>query len=203
MPHKRRKYKRQLGERRYRKLFVIVAEGKKTEPQYFVLLNRQSIVKVECLSGKNSSPKHVLKKMEDFLEKESLKKSDKNWEAWIVVDKDQWTDEQLMQLYEWSRSAENYGLAVSNPKFEYWLLLHFEKGDGVGNSHDCSTRLKKWLPNFDSKGITSRDIDIEKINSAISLAESRDNQPSKKWPVSNGSTVYKLVTNIMKASEEG
>jgi len=34
MPLKRRKSQRPLGERRYRKLFVIAAEGVKTEPQY-------------------------------------------------------------------------------------------------------------------------------------------------------------------------
>lgn len=201
MPYKKRKFQRQLGERRYRKLFVIVAEGKKTEPQYFALLNRQSIVKVECLSGKNSSPSHVLKKMEDFIKRESLKKSDKNWEAWIVIDKDQWTDVQLTKLYEWSQCSTNYGLAVSNPKFEYWLLLHFEEGVAIDNSHACSLHLKKYLPSYD-KGITSHDISKEMINSAIYRAEVRDNPPCKKWPESNGSTVYKLVKKIMKTSEE-
>ena len=58
-------------------------------------------------------------------------------EAWLVVDKDQWTDDQLIKLLEWSQKADNYGFALSNPKFEYWLLLHFEDASGVKNSRDC------------------------------------------------------------------
>lgn len=62
--------------------------------------------------------------MSDHLESEGLKSSD---EAWLVVDKDQWTEEQLRQLHQWSLQQANYGFALSNPKFEYWLLLHFER----------------------------------------------------------------------------
>jgi hypothetical protein len=80
MPPKRRKFQRPLGERRYRKLFVIAVEGVKTEPQYF---------------------------------------------------------------------------ALSNPKFEYWLLLHFNDGTGIASSRDCSDRLKRHLPGYD-KGIDAR-----------------------------------------------
>ncbi len=44
--------------------------------------------------------------------------------------KDEWTDDQLSQLNEWAQGADNYGFALSNPKFEFWLLLHFEDGSG-------------------------------------------------------------------------
>ena len=36
--------------------------------------------------------------MENYLQKESLKKTD---EAWIVVDKDDWTEQQLRELLQW------------------------------------------------------------------------------------------------------
>ena len=54
--------------------------------------------------------------MKKHLEKEGLKKTD---EAWLVVDKDQWSDEHLFQLHQWSQQKENYGFALSNPKFEF------------------------------------------------------------------------------------
>jgi len=94
MARKRRTFKRRVGKRLYRKLFVIATEGAKTEPQYFATLdNRDSVIHVECLKSKhNSSPPQVLKRMQKRLKKEALRKSD---EAWLVVDKDQWTDEQL------------------------------------------------------------------------------------------------------------
>lgn len=39
MVAQRRKFQRPLGERRYKKLFLIAAEGIKTEPIYFGLFN--------------------------------------------------------------------------------------------------------------------------------------------------------------------
>ena len=195
MSARSRTLKRPLGERRYKKLFIIATEGVKTEPRYFVLFNnRQSVIKVQCLRGKSeSSPPQVLRRMAEYLRRESLKESD---EAWLVVDKDQWTDEQLHQLHAWAQSSENYGLALSNPKFEYWLLLHFEDGAGVSSSHACSERLKRYLPNYD-KDIGPGKITRGMIANAIQRAKQRDNPPCMDWPRSIGSTVYRLLERIL------
>ena len=68
MPSRRRRFRRPLGKRRYRKLFVIATEGVKTEPQYFAIFNdRDSVVHVKCLRSKHHSPTQVLKRMEDHL----------------------------------------------------------------------------------------------------------------------------------------
>lgn len=193
----RRKFQRPLGQRRYRKLFVIAVEGAKTEPQYFATLNnQQSVIRVNCLKGKHdSSPPQVLRRMQDHLKKEALKKSD---EAWLVVDKDQWTYGQLAQLNGWSQVADNYGFALSNPKFEYWLLLHFEDGTGIASSQDCSDRLKRHLPDYD-KGIDPRKFPRQTIDEAIRRAKQRDNPPCPDWPRSiGGTTVYRLVENILR-----
>lgn len=199
MPPRRRQFQRPLGERRYRKLFVIAAEGVKTEPQYFSLFTDQkSVIRVNCLKGKHdSSPLQVLKRMEVYLKKQDIKNTD---QAWLVVDKDQWTDEQLSQLHEWSQKKKNYYFALSNPKFEYWLLLHFEDGAGVASSRDCSARLKRYLPDYD-KGIDIRKISKDMIDNAISRAMARDNPPCEDWPKSIGTTVYKLVQNILESHE--
>ena len=119
---KRRSFRRRSGQRRYRKLFVIAAEGEKTEPQYFSLFNNASVIRVLSLkcSG-DSAPEQVMERMQRYLEQEEIKNTD---EAWLVVDKDQWSDAQLQRLHLWTQGATNYGLALSNPKFEYWLLLH-------------------------------------------------------------------------------
>ncbi|MCY4603166.1 MAG: RloB family protein [Gemmatimonadetes bacterium] len=193
---KKRNFRRPLGERRYRKLFIVATEGAKTEPQYFVILNNQNLViHVDCIKSKDrSSPLQVLKRMKDRLKQETLKNSD---EAWLVVDKDQWTDKQLEQLHSWSQGANNYGFALSNPKFEYWLLLHFEDGTNIGSSSECSDRLKKHLPDYD-KGLDGRKITPDMVEAAIRRAKVRDNPPCVDWPRTFGSTtVYKLVENIL------
>ncbi len=197
MSSNRRQFKRPIGQRRYRKLFVISVEGSKTEPQYFAIFNDlNSVIHVNCLKGKyDSSPLHVLRRLQAFLKKEDLKVSD---EAWIVVDKDQWTDEQLSQLHAWSIQSNAYGFALSNPKFEYWLLLHFEDGTGIISSGDCSDRLKRQLSDYD-KGINARIFTIDRVHDAIRRAKIRDYPPCEDWPRNiGGTTIYKLVLNILK-----
>ena len=84
-------------------------------------------------------------------------------------------------------------MAVSNPKFEYWLLLHFEDGNGV-NIKNCIQRLKAYLPHFDKNHV-----EIDKLKDKIDDAIKRANMKDKshcKWPAQNGSTVYRLVEKL-------
>lgn len=197
MVSKRRIFERPLGERRYKKLFVIAVEGVKTEPQYFEIFNKSNelIIKIKCLKGNfQSSPFQVLKRMKNYLNKESLKKTD---EAWIVIDIDEWSNEQITQIYEWSQSKENYGLAVSNPMFEFWLLLHFETGTNLASSKECLERLKRHLPEY-RKGIDIRKFTSDIINNAIRRAKQRDNPRCVDWPKTiGGTTVYRLVEKLL------
>lgn len=197
MPRKRRHFKRLLGNRRYRKLFVIATEGTKTEREYFAIFNDQtSVIQVRCLkSRQGKSPPQVLKQMKTHLKRENLRLSD---EAWLVVDKDVWTDEQLSELHAWALTGSNFGFALSNPKFEYWLLLHFEEGAAIASPQECTTRLKRHLPGYD-KGIDARKITHDHIAAAIHRAKRRDTPPCTDWPRAlGGSTVYKLVENILR-----
>lgn len=174
---------------------MIAVEGASTEPQYFSLFDQQSVINVKCLKGKNeSSPPQVLKRMERYLKEASLRNTD---EAWLVCDKDQWTDEQLLQLYGWSQKKANYCFALSNPNFEYWLLLHFEEGYGVSNARDCSERLKRYLPDYD-KNLDTRKISHSMVMDAVRRAMQRDNPQCIDWPRTIGTTVYKLVERILE-----
>jgi hypothetical protein len=196
MPKIPRTFQRPLGERRYKKLFVVSVEGSKTEPQYFAIFNQpQSIVLVKCLKrlSTESSPIQVLKKMESYLRKESLRKTD---EAWIVVDKDDWTEDQLRDLLKWAKTSESHGFALSNPCFEYWLLLHFEDGKGIASSQECQTRLKRHLPNY-KKDIDRRKITPELITKAIFRAKQRDSKHTEDLPQVGSTSVYKLVERII------
>ena len=192
----RRSFKRSEPSRSYKKLYLISTEGSKTEKEYLNLFNsRGSIVRVKCLSSKDrSSPNHVLKRMRDYLKDERLRKED---EAWLVIDKDQWSDQQLNSLLSWTRAERNYHLAVSTPKFEFWLLLHFDDGQGVLSSGDCSRRLKRVLPGYD-KGIQQSWFGQAEINRAVSRAQELDNPPTVSWPTTNGTTVYRLVEQLLE-----
>ena len=186
-----------ISARNYKKLFLIAVEGLKTEPTYFEIIDKLTVTNhIELIQGSsNSSPRHVLERMKDRLAKGNLKDSD---EAWVVVDKDNWTDEQLRALYEWGKSSKNYGLAVSNPAFEFWLLLRFEEGNDIRSLDDCKNRLKRYVPKY-NKEINEKKITIKQVNDAIRRAQVRDNPPCKDWPRYPGrTTVYRLVTKILE-----
>ncbi|OQA45224.1 MAG: hypothetical protein BWY50_00160 [Spirochaetes bacterium ADurb.Bin315] len=196
----RRKFERPRGERRYKKMFVISFEGTVTEPSYFrMLVPPKSPIILHCLKGsKKSSPGQVLKRMKQYIRYQNLSSSD---EAWLVVDKDDWSDDQLSELYAWKSSSSQRGLAVSNPKFELWLLLHFEDPRSIFSSRDCSDRLKRYIPHYE-KEIQKNTFSVSQINDAIERAKNRDNPPCVDWPRTLGkTTVYRLVNRIFEDIE--
>ena len=194
--------RRGVSNRPYRKRFVISTEGK-TEIQYFKLLNRLCKgVSLRCISpGSQSAPTHVLRRMKEFIRKDGGQvPSD---EYWLVTDRNSWQEEQLMQSFEWSETRENFGFALSNPKFEYWLLLHFEDGYNVGNSAECSRRLKRYLPDY-RKSVEQTRFTMKDIMRAVERAKIVDYPPCQDWPKRSGiTTIYKLVQAIIDSSASG
>lgn len=191
-----RRFRRPLGNRPYRRLFVVATEGAKTEPEYFALFNTElSCVQVHCLRrGNHSAPRAVLGRMRAYLRNQGLKASD---QAWLLVDKDQWTEDQLTELHAWSKSSEKFGFALSNPSFEYWLLLHFEDGEGLLPVRDYSDRLRRHCPRFD-KGVGALNVSDAHIRAAIRRAKRRDTPPCDDWPRAlGGTTVYRLVDRMV------
>jgi hypothetical protein len=178
-------------------MFVIVAEGTVTEREYFQLLNDESIIHVRCLKNRNNlPPKEALQRINEYVRKEGLKKED---EAWVVVDKDSWREEHLTELHKWAQSRSNFRFALSNPKFEYWLLLHFEDATGVVTSEHCDSRLAKYLPDY-HKHVDGRKFTRERILAATGRAKRRDIPPCPDWPHRPGTTVYRLVERILNSA---
>lgn len=195
MSKKMRSFTRSSGNRRYKKMFVISAEGSKTEIRYFEIFNQiLSNILIKCLKRKSSasSPLQVLKRMKNYCKKESIRRND---EKWIVIDKDEWTLDQIQRVLEWEKENINHGLALSNPKFEYWLLLHFEDGQRIKNIQELSFRLNKYLPDY-KKDVAPKKFSLAVIHKAIIRAKHRDHHHASEnlW----NTTVYKLVENVLK-----
>lgn len=194
------RFKRPQGQRRYKRLFVVVAEGTVTEQEYFDLFQNEQIadgrlVRVKCLrNSKNLTPRELLKNVKKYVETSELRKGD---EAWAVVDRDSWPSQHFAELHAWSQTREHYGFALSNPKFEYWLLLHFEDGRSVGNGSECDRRLAKYLAKYD-KHLPPQNFDRSAIESAVRRAKDHDSPPCEDWPHSIGTTVYRLVERILQ-----
>jgi hypothetical protein len=194
MPRGKRTFKRPKPFRPYRKLFLIATEGARTEPIYFGMFNSlQATIHVKLLpaSKHDTSPPQILKRAEGFAKENGLRKKD---EVWLVMDRDQWTEEQLEEVLLGCQE-EAFNLAVSNPQFEYWLLLHFEDGSRVQSSRDCTERLRRYLPHFKKNNLETHKVEPG-IPEAIQRAQAKDNPPCEDWPRTNGSTVYRLVKKL-------
>jgi len=197
--------------REYRKLYVIAVEGDKTEPSYFQPFNGEldtAITQIKVIPPESkSAPQHVLKNIQNYLENPSPAGTS---ECWIVIDRDQWTDATLNNVVETCREKK-IGLCVSNPAFEFWLLLHFEKGEGIESAENaiprnssvktCKERLrdKQYLPGFGKK-LTNDHWTIlrGKLKDAIRLAKELDSPPCEDYPQKRtGSTVYRLVEKFV------
>jgi len=189
------RFQRKQATRDYRKVFYLFTEGYKTEPLYFSMLQEicpeHIHLKIKPHETK-SDVLHVLKRAKHFIRNE--KPRVENSEFWLIVDVDDRTPKQFDKLKQWSKEKNNYCLAISNPCFEYWLLLHFEKGDAVYNLKD---RLKKHMPNYEKHTIDEK-ILLPKIITAIKNAKEKHRQSSNDCFAGNCSTVYILVEKIIK-----
>ena len=175
-------FRRPAGQRRYKRMFVIVAEGTVTEQEYFQLLNNESIIHIKCLRNRtNLNPKDALLRVREHISKESLRKTD---EAWVVVDRDSWAKEHLAALHSWAQSRSNYGFAK-----------------GVVTSEQCSKQLTKHLPDY-NKHVDARKFTDERIKAATERAKKRDNPSCTDWPRNTGTTVYKLVEKILESGKK-
>lgn len=182
-------------------MIVIGTEGRVTERTYLNIIRRLypdircSIQFARTSSNNCSNPHEVLECVKRWIKNNGpLTEKD---EAWLVVDNDFWTKAQLDELRAWAaeRSKHNFkrDMALSDPKFEYWLLLHFEDTNVV-NSNDCTQKLRKHLPRYD-KNLSDRDFAQEAVQLAISRARQRDTLRTGA-----STTVYKLVESILSCS---
>jgi len=193
------RYKRVSGIRDVRPLFLVATEGKKTEPEYLnmrIFKPPETSIKTKVLPTRSSSsPISVLKRMKKYIKDYELGERD---QIWLVIDRDQWSEEDLNALYSWTILADNRNLAVSNPRFEYWLLLHFEEGYGVNSPSECTDRLKCHCPDFSKSYVPARRFTRENVGKAIRRAKIKDKPPCEKWPIEYGTTVYRMVERIIQ-----
>lgn len=145
--------KRHNRHRPLRRRIVIVTEGTKTEISYFNAIKPlcRDDLYLDVSSPDHSSPKHILQKLKSIY-REAANTS--HLELWAVVDYDNWQSEDIQTLAKWladqkkGNKCANAGLLLSCPKFEFWLLLHFEDGLAIQSAESVDSRLQKYLPQY-------------------------------------------------------
>jgi len=188
-------------------LFVIASEGAVTEPRYFNGLKERwhsPRVHVEVLrrvDPTQSSPEKVLSDLDEFARRFSLREGD---QLWLVIDRDpqSWKQRTVAKVAR-ECVKKKYFLALSDPCFELWLLLHFEdvpnqsplrKDQLRANAADL---LKSEVSRYCSGQREYIDNFIESTEIAIERAKTLDIKPGDRWPSQLGTRVYRLVGQIL------
>lgn len=204
------------------RLIIIASEGKETEKIYFNALAkvfRNPRVHVKVLERRedeqhNSSPLHVMNQLNDYKDQYSLEADD---ELWLVIDKDRWSDALLSQVAQKCSQDCNMQMALSNPCFELWLLLHL-----VNAAKLSCEEQQRWLINrrktkrsdpylkvclreemgsYHESNYNAEALVIN-VKDAIARARELDINPTDRWPQTLGTRVYLLAESIIRDCRE-
>jgi hypothetical protein len=192
--------------------YLIVCEGKKTEPNYFnglkKKINEKYGNKVDVLipnidiKGTGMNTTSLVK----YTQKTVNHANKVYGQVWVVFDKDDYNDEQFNSAID----NCNYNVAWSNPNFELWLLTHFKKVSRYVSKDDVIQELSK---EFQKKGLgdyTKNDTDIfdkvtseGKLHTAIKNCEymeelNKEGQASQRNPMTKA---YKIVDGLKEYLE--
>lgn len=199
------------------RLIVIASEGKDTERIYFKALAKEYTnprVHVHVLERSeneqnNSSPEHVLKQLNDYKSQYELEADD---ELWLVVDKDRWTEAMLSRVATECSQEVAMHMALSNPCFELWLLLHMEDAVSLPPEEQkqwmenrrksknadpyLKVRLRQKMGSYHESSYDALTL-IAHIENAIERARALDKKPTDRWPQTLGTRVYLLAESVM------
>ena len=198
-------FTRSSGKRFYKRLFLVGVEGTRTECDYFSMFNSAYVHAVPVASREGNSPKKVLSALKAAIPRYQLRDGDY---LWIVVDRDEWAEDEIELCRRWAQDSkdspgQHKGFSLSNPKFEFWLLLHFEDGTRHTTSKACLEALRVHLPEYD-KSLARSDFDGARISAAIQRAKTLlgAGDPTD-WPREAGkTTVFTLCEAIRQVDAE-
>lgn len=157
MPPSRRNRSRRPGRRPPfrdpKPTILVVCEGEKTEPQYLegfkrAYHNPRVTIKIAPEHGVPRTLVEIAKNRKNEAEAEAHRERDENIaydSVWCVFDIDEHAN--VPNVREMARD-NNIQLAVSNPCFELWLLLHFRDSPGMQHHEKIQTMLAVHIPGY-------------------------------------------------------
>lgn len=140
------------GKRRIRKVIHVLPEGE-TERDYLAMnavvasIQSGERVALKMVRGHKgqTDPASLVRQMKAHLRKEDFRSED---EAWLIIDVDDWTEDQIATAIRWEESDRRHHLAISNPKFELFLLMHYCDAFECSTSADVDNRLRRYWPDY-------------------------------------------------------
>src|ERR1017187_5035623 len=199
MARNRDDLRRRRPRRQTKRCFLIVCEGATTEKCYFndVRHIERSLIDLEIKAG--GTPKTIVeraveRKREADGKARKLKDDNQKYEeVWCVFDID---EHPLIPEAKDQARANGIEMAISNPCFELWALLHFQDQSAHIERRKVQHLSRQLMPGYKKK------LDYEVLRPKYSDALKRA-EDLEKWHDSRGTlganpstTVYRLVERI-------
>lgn len=135
---------------------LAVCEGKNTEPQYLEGLRRycrNSLIRVKIVPGAGVPLTLVrrAKELKRDADHEAKRYGDSFLaynQVWCVFDQDEHPN--ILEALDLARRSE-IQIALSNPCFELWLMLHFQERPGQLSRHEARRAMRRHITNYDKK----------------------------------------------------
>jgi hypothetical protein len=203
------------------RVIIISCEGTNTEPEYFETIreklkdNISSLVKIELVPklSNASEPKHVLDNLQAFVDKYDFSKGHDS--LWLVCDREKVIDRKtgkkgLLEVIPLCKE-KGYSIALSNPLFEFWLLLHVVDITTYNNDtlfdNEKLSKKTRYIDNelstildggyYKKKGQFNRDIvSLENVKKAIKQEQLFENDLTKIMDTLGGN-VSSLINEIV------
>lgn len=151
-----RKLERSQPSRKITQKILIACEGSKTEPIYFNSIRndlRSPTLEIIVLPPqRKTDPGNIIERL---IEERQKMKNEKRWTtndtAWAVFD----GDEHIERSREnWQNAinranTQKINLAITNPCFELWYLIHFQDHLSQINRDKLLNLLNKHIPEYD------------------------------------------------------
>ena len=193
--------KRRGPRRAPKRRILIVCEGRVTEPVYFQAFKDEARnplvhVAVESSAGRAYAVVSTAIARRSEAESEAKRERDQTlrWdEVWAVFDVD---DHPKLDEARMLAAANEIELAISNPCFELWALLHFQDQRAHIERHKARAALQEHLPGYDKSP------DFTKMHAGYADATRRaraldDEAAQHADPGRNPTTgVYRLTESI-------
>ena len=154
--------KRGQRRRTVKPVILIVTEGAQTEPQYFShYRNRQTNIEIRVIGGRTGGGEtdytSLIRKAAEYKNKNQM--SESNGDAvWVVADGDVnydipdpvGTKDLMLSKARKLADAKGIHLAISNPCFEFWYLLHFQYTTRYFRDYTAvENALTAYLPDYE------------------------------------------------------
>jgi hypothetical protein len=197
--------RRPIGTKEPKKRVTVVAEGSKTEPQYLALIQPlclAALIEVEVVDEPATDPMSLVRRAVSISKKareDHRRTKDPNSlvdEVWCMFDVDQHPF--LGEACEMARVCD-VRLAVSNPSFEIWLLLHFQEQTAFLSRSEAKRSLTRYLAGY-NKTLVNFEPFLGRFDSARDRAKMLDHKhlgDGTSFPQNNPSSgVWRLIESI-------